>query len=71
MEFICKRCGYRTERKANMKKHLSTKYECEPIFQSIVRRAKGKWTELNPLSRNNPFLMQNVPLGSLKGRVWK
>jgi hypothetical protein len=31
----CERCGYETQRKSDLKKHLRKKMECSPVFSSI------------------------------------
>jgi len=33
MEFVCKRCGYSSEHKSNLKRHLLKKIHCEPIIE--------------------------------------
>jgi len=37
MDFVCKRCGYKTHRKQNMKRHLMRLKECEPRLSSVSR----------------------------------
>ncbi len=35
-EYTCQRCGYHTERKGDLKKHLMKKVTCAPIYEDIL-----------------------------------
>ena len=35
MNFICKRCGYESEHKSNLKRHLMKKNACDPLIENI------------------------------------
>jgi hypothetical protein len=43
---ICKRCGYQTNRKDYLKRHLSRKFECKPLLSNIS--VACLLNELNP-----------------------
>ncbi len=50
-KFECKRCGYSTKDKSNLKKHLSRKNECEAIHELIPRI--DLINEIYPLKEKN------------------
>ena len=46
---ICKRCGYQTNRKDYLKRHLSRKFECKPLLSNIS--VVCLLNELNPKNK--------------------
>lgn len=36
-KFMCKRCGYSTNHKCDLVKHLKKKYTCDPILDTMNR----------------------------------
>ncbi len=54
-EFICKRCGYKTNLKANLKTHLSNKKICNVLFEDIDRNELIKDLMNREIRKKGPY----------------
>jgi hypothetical protein len=54
-EFICKRCGYKTNLKANLKTHLNNKTICKVLLEDIDRSELLKEIENRELKKKSSY----------------